>query len=164
VIGPAIHVTAKADYAVRAMVELAAAGGGPLKAEEIAAAQSVPHRFLENILIELRHARLVRSQRGPDGGYRLALPAEEISVADVIRTVEGPIASVRSERPDEISYSGTAVALRDVWLALRANMRAVLESVSLADVASGDLPPEIVRLTRAEGNGAWQPHQGNGRH
>jgi Rrf2 family protein len=147
VIGPAIHVTAKVDYAVRAMVELAAAAGGPLKAEEIASAQAVPHRFLENILIELRHARLVRSQRGPDGGYRLARPAEEITVADVIRTVEGPIASVRSERPDELSYSGVAAPLRDVWLALRANMRAVLESVTLADVASGDLPGEIVRLT-----------------
>jgi Rrf2 family protein len=146
-LGPAIHVTAKVDYAVRAMIELAAAGGGPLKAEEIASAQNVPHRFLENILIELRHARLVRSQRGPDGGYRLARPAEEITVADVIRTVEGPIASVRSERPDELSYAGTAVPLRDVWLALRANMRAVLESVTLADVASGHLPAEIARLT-----------------
>jgi Rrf2 family protein len=146
VIGPAIHVTAKVDYAVRAMVELAAAGGGPLKAEEIASAQQVPHRFLENILIELRHASLVRSQRGADGGYRLARPAAEITVADVIRTVEGPIASVRSERPDEISYSGTAVALREVWLALRANMRAVLESVTLADVASGDLPAEVSGL------------------
>jgi Rrf2 family protein len=146
-IGPAIHVTAKVDYAVRAMVELAAADGGPLKAEEIAGAQDVPHRFLENILIELRHARLVRSQRGPDGGYRLARPAEEITVADVIRTVEGPIASVRSERPEEISYSGTAVALREVWVALRANMRAVLESVTLSDLASCNLPNEIVRLT-----------------
>jgi Rrf2 family protein len=155
-IGPAIHVTAKVDYAVRAMVELAAAGGGPLKAEEIADAQKVPHRFLENILIELRHARLVRSQRGPDGGYRLARPAEEITVADVIRTVEGPIASIRSERPDEVSYSGTAASLREVWVALRTNMRAVLESVNLADLASGDLPSQIVRLT--EGTEVWEPH------
>lgn len=154
-IGPAIRVTAKVDYAVRAMVELAAAGGGPLKAEEIAGAQDVPHRFLENILIELRHARLVRSQRGPEGGYRLARPAEEITVADVIRTVEGPITSIRSERPDELSYAGTAAPLRDVWLALRANMRAVLESVTLADVASGDLPAEISRLT--EQPEVWEP-------
>jgi Rrf2 family protein len=145
-IGPAIQVTAKVDYAVRAMAELAAAGGGPLKAEEIASAQNVPHRFLENILIELRHARLVRSQRGADGGYRLACPAEEITVADVIRTVEGPIASVRSERPDELSYSGAAVALREVWVALRANMRAVLESVTIADLARGNLPAEVARL------------------
>ena len=163
-IGPAIHVTAKVDYAVRAMVELAAADGGPLKAEEIAGAQEVPHRFLENILIELRHARLVRSQRGPDGGYRLARGAEEITVADVIRTVEGPIASIRSERPDEISYSGTAVPLREVWLALRANMRAVLESVTLADLASGHLPVEITALTDDESAEAWQPHHGNGQH
>jgi Rrf2 family protein len=153
-IGPAVHVTAKVDYAVRAMVELAAANGDSLKAEEIAAAQEVPHRFLENILIELRHARLVRSQRGADGGYRLARPAKEITVADVIRTVEGQIASVRSERPDEVSYSGTAIPLREVWVALRTNMRAVLESVTMADLASGELPVEIVRL--AEASQAWE--------
>jgi Rrf2 family protein len=149
-IGPAIQVTAKVDYAVRAMAELAAANGNWLKAEEIADAQDVPHRFLENILIELRHARLVRSQRGADGGYRLARPADEITVADVIRTVEGQIASVRSERPDELSYTGAAVPLREVWVALRANMRAVLESVTMADLASGELPNEIARLIASE--------------
>jgi Rrf2 family protein len=148
-IGPAMHVTAKVDYAVRAMVELAAAGGGPLKGEVIATAQEVPLSFLENILIELRHARLVRSQRGREGGYRLARPAEEITVADVIRAVEGPIASVRSEGPDEVAYSGTAEPLREVWVALRANMRAVLESVTLADIASAELPAEVIRLTQA---------------
>jgi Rrf2 family protein len=95
-IGPTVQVTAKVDYAVRAMVELAAADGGPVKGEAIATAQGVPFRFLENILLELRHARLVRSQRGADGGYRLARPAETITIADVIRTVEGPIASIRS--------------------------------------------------------------------
>jgi Rrf2 family protein len=145
-VGPTLQVTAKVDYAVRAMVELAAAGGGPVKGEAIATAQAVPFRFLENILIELRHATLVRSQRGADGGYRLARPASEISLADVIRTVEGPIASIRSERPDEVSYIGVAAPLRDVWLALRANMRAVLEAVSLADIVSGELPLEIARL------------------
>jgi Rrf2 family protein len=151
-----MNVTARVDYAVRAMVELAAAGGGPLKGEAIAAAQEVPLSFLENILIELRHARLVRSQRGRGGGYRLARPAEEITVADVIRTVEGPIASIRSERPDELSYPGTAAPLRDVWVALRANMRAVLESVTLADIASGALPAEAVRLTKAPE--VWEAH------
>jgi Rrf2 family protein len=154
-VGPTMHVTAKVDYAVRAMVELAAAGGGPVKGEAIANAQAVPLRFLENILIELRHATLVRSQRGADGGYRLARPAEQITLADVIRTVEGPIASIRSERPDELSYSGTAAPLRDVWVALRANMRAVLESVTLADVANGELPAEILRLT--EEPEVWEP-------
>ena len=155
-IGPTVQVTAKVDYAVRAMVELATAGGGPIKGEAIAAAQRVPFRFLENILIELRHAGLVRSQRGAEGGYSLARPAEEITLADVIRTVEGPIASIRSERPDELSYSGVAAPLRDVWVALRANMRAVLESVTLADVANGALPAEVVRLT--EEPGVWEPH------
>jgi Rrf2 family protein len=144
-----MNVTARVDYAVRAMVELAAAGGGPLKGEAIANAQEVPLSFLENILIELRHARLVRSQRGREGGYRLARPAEEITVADVIRTVEGPIASIRSERPNDVSYPGTAAPLRDVWIALRANMRAVLESVTLADIAAGALPAEAVRLIEA---------------
>jgi Rrf2 family protein len=155
-VGPAMHVTAKVDYAVRAMVELAAADGGPLKGEAIATAQRVPSRFLENILLELRHARLIRSQRGADGGYRLARPAETITIADVIRTVEGPIASIRSERPDELSYVGSAASLRDVWVALRASMRSVLESVTLADVARGELPAEILRLT-AEPE-VWEPH------
>lgn len=155
-VGPTMQVTAKVDYAVRAMVELAAAGGGPLKGEAIATAQAVPLRFLENILIELRHATLVRSQRGSEGGYRLARPADEITLADVIRTVEGPIASIRSERPDELSYSGPAAPLRDVWVALRASMRAVLESVTLDDVARGELPAEITRFTREPE--VWEPH------
>lgn len=155
-VGPAMHVTAKVDYAVRAMVELAAADGGPIKGEAIANAQAVPLRFLENILIELRHARLVRSQRGAEGGYRLARPAETITIADVIRTVEGPIASIRSERPDELSYSGVAAPLREVWVALRASMRTVLETVTLADVATGQLPAEIRRLTEAPD--VWEPH------
>lgn len=155
-IGPTVQVTAKVDYAVRAMVELAAADGGSIKGEAIATAQGVPFRFLENILLELRHARLVRSQRGADGGYRLARPAETITIADVIRTVEGPIASIRSERPDELSYAGPAASLRDVWVALRASMRSVLESVTLADVARGELPVEVLRLTAKPG--VWEPH------
>jgi Rrf2 family protein len=155
-IGPTVQVTAKVDYAVRAMVELAAADGGPVKGEAIATAQGVPFRFLENILLELRHAKLVRSRRGADGGYRLARPAETITIADVIRTVEGPIASIRSERPDELSYAGPAASLREVWVALRAGMRSVLESVTLADVATGELPAEILRLTSEPE--VWEPH------
>lgn len=135
-----MRVTAKADYAVRAAVELAAAGEGPVKGEAIAEAQQIPIRFLENILAELRHAGLVRSQRGAVGGYWLAKPAAQITIADVIRAVEGPLASVRSESPDELSYSGSAEALRDVWLALRVKIRSVLEAVTLADVAAGRLP------------------------
>ena len=138
-----MRVTAKADYAVRAAVELAAGGEGPLKGEAIATAQDIPLRFLENILAELRHAGLVRSQRGAVGGYWLARPAEEITIADVIRAIEGPLASVRSERPEELSYTGTAAPLRDVWLALRVNIRAVLESVTLADVAAGEVPADL---------------------
>jgi Rrf2 family protein len=155
-IGPTMQLTAKVDYAIRAMVELAAAGVGPVKGEAIASAQGVPLRFLENILLELRHARLVHSQRGAEGGYRLARPAETITLADVIRTVEGPIASIRSERPDELSYAGAAAPLRDVWVALRANMRAVLEAVTLADVANDALPVEVTRLI--DQPGVWEPH------
>jgi Rrf2 family protein len=148
-----VRVSAKADYAVRAALELAAAGGGPLKGERIADAQGIPLKFLENILIELRHDGLVRSQRGPEGGYWLARGAEEIAVADVIRAVEGPLASVRGEPPEATSYDGAAAALQTVWVALRANLRAVLDEVTLADVVSGKLPPAVVAL--AEDPDAW---------
>ncbi len=128
-----MRVSAKVDYALRAMLELAAADG-LVKGERIASAQSIPQKFLENILLDLRHAELVASQRGVEGGYALARPAAEISVADVIRAVEGPIASVRGERPDNLSYPGAAAALRDTWLELRAAMRGVLEGTTLADL------------------------------
>jgi Rrf2 family protein len=141
-----MRVTAKADYAVRAAVELAVAGEGPVKGEAISSAQEISLRFLETILAELRHAGIVRSQRGAEGGYWLARPASEISVADVIRAVEGPLASVRSEPPEELAYQGSAVPLREVWLALRVNIRAVLESVTLADVVAGKLPTEVTGL------------------
>ena len=147
-----MHVTAKVDYAVRAMVELAAAGGSFLKGKAIADAQQIPPGFLENILIELRHAGLIRSRRGPSGGHRPARPSEEITLAEVIRAVEGPIASIRSEGPEDVTYIGTAGPLREVWFALRANMRAVLESVTLADIASGELPLEVQRLTEQSGS------------
>ena len=148
-----MRVSAKADYAVRAALELAAAGGGPLKGERIAEAQSIPLKFLENIMIELRHEGLVRSQRGPEGGYWLARPAEEIAVAAVIRAVEGPLASVRGEPPERLDYSGPAETLQTVWVALRANLRAVLDEVTLADVAVGKLPASVTAL--ADDPDAW---------
>lgn len=142
-----MRVSAKADYAVRAMLELAATEGGePLKGEAIAEAQQVPMRFLENILGELRHAGLVHSRRGADGGYWLAREADDITVAEVIRAVEGPLASVRGERPEELRYRGEAASLAQVWIALRANVRQVLESVTLADVVAGELPEPVLRL------------------
>ena len=142
-----MRVSAKADYAVRAAVELAAAESPPVKGEAISQAQEIPLKFLENILGELRHAGLVRSQRGADGGYWLARPADEITLADVIRAVEGPLASVRGSSPEELKYGGTAAPLGKLWVAVRANLRAVLESVTLADVASGDLPDLVDELT-----------------
>jgi Rrf2 family protein len=130
-----VRVSAKVDYALRAMLELAAADG-LVKGERVATAQAIPQRFLENILLDLRHAGLVASQRGVEGGYSLGRPAAEISVADVIRAVEGPLASVRGMRPDELAYTGSAAALRDTWLDLRTAMRGVLEETSLADLVA----------------------------
>jgi Rrf2 family protein len=142
-----MRISAKADYAVRAAVELAT-GDGPVKGDHIAQAQEIPLKFLENILIEMRHHGLVRSQRGRDGGYWLAKPAEEITIADVVRAVEGPLAHVRGEPPEEVHYHGPAEALEQVWIAVRANLRAVVEHVTVADVASGTLPKAIDRLAR----------------
>ena len=151
-----MRVSAKADYALRATIELAAAADGPVKGERIAQAQEIPLKFLENILGDLRHAGIVRSQRGAEGGYWLARPAEEITVADVVRAVDGPIANVRGLGPESVEYAGSAERLRDVWIAVRANLRAVLEHVTLADVARGELPAEIGTL--AADPDAWQPH------
>ena len=148
-----MRISARADYALRAAAELAAAGGGPVKGDQLATAQKIPHKFLENILADLRHARLVRSQRGADGGYWLAQPAEDISLADVIRAVEGPLANVRGRPPEELEYGGSSAKLRDVWIALRASVRSVLEHVTLADVARGELPADVDALTRDAG--AW---------
>jgi Rrf2 family protein len=143
-----VRISARADYAVRAAVELASAGGGPVKGEALATAQGIPPKFLENILGDLRHARLVRSQRGAEGGYWLARPAEEISVADVMRAVEGPLATVRGEPPEDVRYAGAAEPLQQVWIAVRKNLRAVVEHVTLADVAAGRLPDEVAALAR----------------
>ena len=134
-----MRVSAKVDYALRAMLELAAAGG-LVKGEQLASRQGIPQKFLETILLDLRHAELVTSRRGVEGGYALAKPAAEISLADVIRAVEGPIATVRGVRPDDVRYHGPARALAPVWLELRAAMRGVLEETTLAEVVarSGD--------------------------
>jgi Rrf2 family protein len=149
-----VRVTAKADYAVRAAVELVAADeSAPRKMDEVAAAQEIPVSFLENILTQLRSAGIVRSQRGPDGGYWLSRPASEITLAQIIRGVEGPLVGVRGQRPEEVVYAGSAEPLQRVWIALRANLRAVLEQVTVADVAADRLPEEILALTRADD--AW---------
>ncbi len=154
-----MRVTAKADYAVRAAVELAASDSDvPRKVDEVAQAQGIPLSFLENILTQLRSAGIVRSQRGPEGGYWLAQPADEVTLADVIRAVEGPLVGVRGQRPEEVSYSGSAETLSQVWVALRANLRKVLERVTLADVAAGKLPKDVVALTHEED--AWHARLG----
>ncbi|MEA2199468.1 MAG: hypothetical protein QOI89_64 [Solirubrobacteraceae bacterium] len=150
-----MHVTAKADYAVRAVVELAGSSqGSPRKVDEVAKAQGIPVSFLENILTQLRSAGIVRSQRGPEGGYWLAKPPEEVNLAHVIRAVEGPLVGVRGQRPEEIEYVGSAESLQQVWIALRANLRKVLEHVTVAQVAAGKLPKDVLALTREEE--AWQ--------
>jgi Rrf2 family protein len=143
-----MRTTAKADYAVRAAVELAGSGDGPVTAEHLAEAAQIPVNFLENILLDLRRAGIVDSRRGAAGGYLLAKPAKEIVLADVVRAVEGPLASVRGLSPDALDYDGSAAALRDVWVALRSAVRSVLEHVTLADVANGKLPAHITKLTR----------------
>jgi Rrf2 family protein len=149
-----MRISAKADYAVRAAVELAAATDEkPVKAERIATAQAIPLNFLENILGELRHSGIVRSHRGAEGGFRLARPAEEITIADIIRAVEGPLASVRGGPPEQSEYSGASEALPRVWIAVRASLRAVVEHVTVADVAGGQLPQEIDKL--AQDPEAW---------
>lgn len=149
-----MRISARADYAVRAALELAAAGEhGPVKAEAIAAAQDIPHKFLEGILGDMRRGRLVVSQRGGHGGYRLAAPPEDITIADVIRVVDGPLVSVRGARPPQLAYSGPAESLLPLWVAVRANVRKILGEVTLADVAAGKLPGFVHSL--AEDPEAW---------
>ncbi|HEY7024756.1 MAG TPA: Rrf2 family transcriptional regulator [Candidatus Limnocylindrales bacterium] len=148
-----MRVSAKADYAIRATAELAAAEGtGQMRADRIAEAQDIPIKFLESILLELKHAGIVRSQRGSEGGYALARPGSEISLADVIRAVDGPLANVRGDRPENVTYKGAAGRLTDVWIAVRANLRSVLESTSVADLANGTLPPEVEELAANKEN------------
>src|SRR5438105_13601708 len=150
-----MHVTAKADYAVRAVIELAGSSHqAPRKVDTVAQAQSIPVSFLENILTQLRSAGIVRSQRGPEGGYWLARPPGELNLAQIIRAVEGPLVGVRGQRPEEVEYDGAAESLQQVWIALRANLRKVLEHVTVEQVAAGKLPRDVVALTREEQ--AWQ--------
>lgn len=142
-----MRISAKADYAVRAAIELATAEpGAHVKGEQVATAQAIPLKFLETILGDLRTAGLVASRRGADGGYRLARPAQDIVVADVIRAVEGPLASVRGDRPEDVAYEGSAEPLLSVWIAVRAALRGVLEHVTLAELAAGELPAHVTRL------------------
>jgi Rrf2 family protein len=151
-----MRVSAKADYAIRAAIELAAAGEGPVKGDRIAKAQSIPPNFLENILADLRNAGIVGSRRGAEGGYWLARPADEVSLAEVIRAVDGPLAEVRGRPPEDMDYQGVAVRLQDVWVATRTALRSVLEQVTLADVARGELPGHVREL--AADPDAWAPH------
>lgn len=148
-----MRISAKADYALRATSELAARGGGPVKGDALATAQGIPPKFLENILSDLRQSGLIRSQRGSEGGYWLARPAEEISVADVMRAVDGPLATVRGQRPEDVDYQGAAQPLQRVWIAVRHNLREVVENVSVADIGSGRLPDSIEPL--ADDPEAW---------
>ena len=151
-----MKLSARADYAVRAAVELAVVDPEPARRERLAEAQKIPTRFLGTILLDLKHAGLVRTQRGTAGGYRLARPPAAISLAEVIRAVDGPLASIHGERPEQASFSGSAVALREVWIAVRASLRSVLEHVTLADVATGQLPGLVAALI--DDADAWKPH------
>lgn len=146
-----MQISAKADYAVRALVELAASGGGPVKGEHLAAAQQIPAKFLEAILAQLRQAGLLHSRRGSDGGYWLARTAAEITLADIIRAADGPLARVRGQRPERVSYEGSARRLTEVWVAVRASLRAVLEAVTLQDLLEGRLPPQVRALASDPG-------------
>ncbi|MFJ8578748.1 RrF2 family transcriptional regulator [Micromonospora sp. NPDC093277] len=153
-----MRLSARVDYALRAAAELAAvegtttAGGSvtgrsrPVTAEQIARAQEIPPKFLESILLQLRRGGIVHAQRGPEGGYWLARPASEISLAEVIRVIDGPLAHVRGQRPEQLGYQGAARALQEVWIALRASEREILELVTVADVASGKLPGRVNEL------------------
>ena len=152
----AVRVSAKTDYAVRALIELALSGDAPITAERIAASQDIPRGFLLSILAELRRAHLVRSQRGQLGGWLLDRPADAISVADVIRAVEGPLATVHGHRPEAVTYDERAAGLQQVWVAVRASLRDVLEHVTVAQLASGRLPRQVTARTGHAD--AWQPH------
>ncbi len=152
-----MRISAKVDYAIRAAAELAAAPPDtPVKGEQVAHAQEIPLRFLENILRELRHAGIVRAQRGADGGYQLARPAREISLADIIRAVEGPLAAVQGVRPESLRCTGAARDLPEVWIAVRASLRGVLETVTLESLAQKRMPASVRRLAATPD--ARRPH------
>jgi Rrf2 family protein len=151
-----MRISAKVDYAVRAAIVLAGSEEGKaLKGEALADAQGIPVKFLENILGEMKHHGIVASRRGADGGYWLAKPPGEVKLAEIIRAVEGPLATVRGESPESLSYEAAAAPLKDVWIAVRANLRGVLDGVTLADLVSGELPDPVAKLT--EPAEAWEP-------
>jgi Rrf2 family protein len=144
-----VRLNARVDYALRAVVELASAGASadhPVTAERLASGQGIPAKFLESILVQLRRGGIIQAQRGPDGGYWLARPANQVSLADVIRVIDGPLANVRGHRPEELGYQGAATALKEVWIALRASERQILELVTVADVARNQLPRRVRAL------------------
>ncbi len=152
-----MHISAKADYAMRVLLTLATVQDGlQVKADSLAQVNGLPAKFVENILVDLRRAGLVSSHRGSEGGYRLARPASDITAAEVMRALDGPLAEVRGLRPESAEYTGPAEHLRDVWVALRASLRIVLEQVTLADIASGQLPRPVVEL--CSDPDAWRPH------
>ena len=141
-----MHISAKVEYAVRALLVLTAADGGPLSGAALASAQELPPKFLDGILAELRRSNIIVSQRGSEGGYRLARDASCIALADIIRAIDGPLAAIRGEHPEVTTYEGAAKNLQDVWIAIRATLRSVLETTTLADVVSGKLPANVKRL------------------
>jgi Rrf2 family protein len=152
-----VRVSAKVDYALRAAVELAALEQDwPIKGERLAAGQEIPLRFMENILGELRQAGIIGSKRGAEGGYLLARPPAEISLAEVIRAVDGPLANIGGQRPDQLTYEGSATELREVWIAVRAALRSVLEQVTLADVAAQELPGAVTKAIEDPDAWAWR--------
>jgi Rrf2 family protein len=150
-----VQISAKVDYALRALVTLAAMEPEACTAEELASAQGLPVRFLRTILDDLRRGQMVTSQRGTDGGYRLARGSKEITVGEVIRRLDGPLAEIRGTRPEATQYEGAAETLQDVWVAVRAVLRDVLDEVTIEQVATGKLPPHVKQL--ASRPGAWEP-------
>jgi Rrf2 family protein len=156
-----MRLSARVDYALRAAAELAARPDEARTVDALAAAQQIPAKYLESILGELRRAGLLRSQRGPDGGYRLARPADEIAIADIIRVLDGPLANVRGERPELLEYTGAAEPLQQVWIALRASERAILDEVTLANIASGQMPPRVRGLVGDRAS--WSKRPGHDR-
>lgn len=152
-----MHISARSDYAMRALLTLASSSDGRVKGETLADAQRLPRKFLEQILSDLRKAGVVASHRGADGGYSLARSAREITLADVMRAVDGPLAEVRGLRPEHMIYEGAAEHLRDVWVAVRASLRAVLEAVTVADVVAGRLPRSVAKFV--DDPASWVSHQ-----
>lgn len=150
-----MQISAKSDYAIRALLSLAAHEPELVKADVVVTEQGLPRKFVEAILGDLRRAGLVRSQRGAVGGYALARPAGEITIASVIRAVDGPLAEVRGLRPHETNYSGVARHLPDVWVAVRASIRQVLDETTLAHVLTGDLPPHVRSMV--DNPDSWLP-------